>query len=89
VAAGVLDGGDPGTPVMLAGVNDLARRFMQGRQVSDCAAQTLVTYTLDHGQDVNGSCDLQTVKNRFQQSGSFSDLFMSVFTSPAFLTRDP
>jgi len=48
----------------------------------------LATYTLDHSPTVEGSCELETIRNRFQQSGSFADLFTSILTSPAFLTRD-
>jgi hypothetical protein len=76
-------------PVMVTGVGDVAKLFASGRQVSDCAADNLATYTLDHSPDAQNSCDLQTVKDRFEQSGSFSDLFVSILTSPAFLTRDP
>jgi hypothetical protein len=75
-------------PVMLGGVNDVAQLFSKGRQVSDCAATTLATYTLDHSPDAEASCELQAVKDRFSQSGSFSELFQSILTSPAFLSRD-
>jgi len=43
---------------------------------------------LDHSPDVEGSCELQTVKNSFQTNGSFTQLFASILTSPAFATRD-
>jgi hypothetical protein len=75
-------------PVTLSGVDDVARLFSNGRQVSDCAAATLATYTLDHSPDAEASCELQAVKDRFSQSGSFSELFQSILTSPAFLSRD-
>jgi uncharacterized protein DUF1592/uncharacterized protein DUF1588/uncharacterized protein DUF1595/uncharacterized protein DUF1587 len=88
VIPGVLAGAGT-SPVMIAGASDVAHLFGQGRQVSDCAADSLATYTLDHSPDAQGSCDLQTIKDRFQQSGSFPDLFSSILTSPAFLTRDP
>ena len=87
VIPGVLGGST--TPVMVTGAADVARLFGQGRQVSDCAVTNLATYTLDHSPEAQASCDLQDVKDRFQQSGSFSDLFVSILTSPAFLTRDP
>jgi hypothetical protein len=87
IPVGVLQG-EPAMPIMVTSVSDVAKLFVQGRQVSDCAADNLATYTLEHSPDVEGSCDLQTVKDRFQQSGSFSDLFTSILTSPAFLTRD-
>ena len=76
-------------PLMVTGVAEVAQLFAQGRQVSDCAADNLATYTLDHSPDAQNSCDLQAVKDRFQQSGSFPDLFTSILTSPAFFTRDP
>jgi hypothetical protein len=87
VPVGVLQGLST-MPIMLSGVSDVAQLFVKGRQVSDCAADNLATYALQHSPDVEGSCDLQTVKDQFQQSGSFPDLFTSVLTSPAFRTRD-
>jgi Protein of unknown function (DUF1592)/Protein of unknown function (DUF1588)/Protein of unknown function (DUF1595) len=86
VAAGVLEGTTMPTP--LSGVDDVARMFVQGRQASDCAAATLATYTLEHSPEVEGSCDLGTVKDSFHASGSFAQLFTSILTSPAFATRD-
>jgi len=87
VPIGVLQANPP-MPFMLTGVDDVAQIFVEGRQVSDCAADNLTTYALQHSPDVEGSCDLQTVKDGFLQSGSFPDLFTSILTSPAFLTRD-
>jgi hypothetical protein len=87
VIAGVLAGQGAGS-VTLRGVNDVAQLFATGRQVSDCAATALATYTLDHSPDAEGSCELQVVKDRFAQRGSFSELFQSILTSPAFLSRD-
>jgi len=74
--------------VHVNGVSDMAQYFTSGRQASDCAATTLATYTLDHSPDVEGSCDMQTLKDNFKKSGSVSDLFASILKSPAFLTRD-
>jgi Protein of unknown function (DUF1592)/Protein of unknown function (DUF1588)/Protein of unknown function (DUF1595) len=87
VSAGVLLG-EPPNPVSLKGVDDLAQILIKGRQASDSAADTLATYMLEHSPDVEGSCALQTVKDSFQKSGSFADLFVSILTSPAFVTRD-
>ncbi len=87
VPAGVLKD-QPRMPIPLAGVSDVAKLFVTGRQISDCAASNLATYTLEHSPDVEGSCALQTIKDAFGQSGSFPDLFASILTSPAFLTRD-
>jgi hypothetical protein len=75
-------------PIMLTGANDLARRMAESPQVAACAATNLATYMLDHSPDVEGSCELEEIKARFQRSGSFADLFVSILTSPAFLTRD-
>jgi hypothetical protein len=78
-----------GTPfVHVNDANDLAQLFVQGRQVSDCAADTLTTYALEHSPDTENSCDLQTVKDAFKESGALPGLFASVLESPAFLTRD-
>jgi hypothetical protein len=78
-----------GTPfVHVNDANDLAQLFVQGRQASDCAADTLTTYALEHSPDTENSCDLQTVKDAFKESGALPGLFASVLESPAFLTRD-
>ncbi len=86
ISAGILQGTD--MPVALTDVNDLAARLAQGRQVSDCTAESLATYTLDHSPSVEGSCELQKLKDQFKDSGSFAQLFSAILTSPAFLTRD-
>jgi hypothetical protein len=86
VIANVLQGTNG--PVRIEGVNDVVQLFTKGRQVSDCAATTLATYTLDHSPDAEASCELQALKDRFAQSGSFAELFQSILTSPAFLARD-
>jgi Protein of unknown function (DUF1592)/Protein of unknown function (DUF1588)/Protein of unknown function (DUF1595)/Protein of unknown function (DUF1585)/Protein of unknown function (DUF1587) len=86
VQGGILAGHD--MPVMLKNASDLAAALASGRQVSDCTAEHLATYTLDHSPTVEGSCELQAIRDRFQQNGSFSELFTSILTSPAFLTRD-
>jgi hypothetical protein len=89
VPPGILNGADASDSVALHGVADVAQRFATERQISDCATVNLATYTLEHSPTTGGSCDLQAVKDRFQKSGSFADLFTSILTSPAFLTRDP
>jgi Protein of unknown function (DUF1592)/Protein of unknown function (DUF1588)/Protein of unknown function (DUF1595) len=86
VPAGVLLGTT--TPTAVTSADDVAQLFIKGRQVSDCAADNLATYMLEHSPDVEGSCELQTVKDSFQASGSFALLFASILTSPAFATRD-
>jgi hypothetical protein len=69
-------------------VSDLAQFFLEGRQASDCAADILAMDTLEHSPDVENSCQLQAVKDSFQKSGSFTNLFATIINSPAFLTRD-
>jgi hypothetical protein len=88
VAAGVLEG-HSNMPAMLSGVADVAQLFASGRQVSDCAAVNLATYMIEHNpDDGQGTCELQAIKDRFKQSGSFTELFSAIITSSAFLTRD-
>jgi hypothetical protein len=87
ILAGVLTD-QPRMPIMVSGVSDVAKLFTAGRQVSDCAADNLTAYTMEHSPDVENSCDLQNVKNDFLQSGSLPGLFTAILTSPAFATRD-
>jgi hypothetical protein len=87
VVSGVLTD-EPNAPVMLKSVADLAQIFATGRQVSDCAAGALATYVLEHDPSAQNSCELQALRDRFHQGGSFAELFTSILTSPAFLTRD-
>jgi hypothetical protein len=78
-----------GTPfVHVNDANDLAQLFVQGRQASDCAADTLMSDALEHSPDTENSCDFQAVKDAFKESGALPGLFASVLESPAFLTRD-
>ncbi|HVY25687.1 MAG TPA: DUF1592 domain-containing protein [Polyangiaceae bacterium] len=86
IAGGVLEGHAETTT--LTGVAQLAQMFGAGRQVSDCAASNLAAYVLEHQLGNVNSCDLQAVEDRFEQTGSFTDLFAGIITSPAFLTRD-
>ncbi|HKQ68189.1 MAG TPA: DUF1592 domain-containing protein [Polyangiaceae bacterium] len=73
---------------LVANVTEVAVRFSKGRRAPDCVVQTLARYTLDHNPDVENSCQIQQVKDEFAQNGSFSQLFKSILTSSAFLTRD-
>jgi hypothetical protein len=75
-------------PVMLTDAADLAQRLAKGRQASDCAARTIATYALEHSPEVEGSCALQIVKDQFQKSQSFVDMYVSLLTSTGFATRD-
>jgi hypothetical protein len=88
VTAGVLEG-HADMPAMISGVADVAQLFASGRQVSDCAAVNLATYMIEHNpDDGQGTCELQAIKDRFKETGSFTDLFSAIVTSSAFLTRD-
>jgi hypothetical protein len=87
VVSGILTD-QPSGPVMLKGVADVAGIFAKGRQVSDCATGALATYMLEHNPETQNSCELQAVRDRFHQGGTFSDLFLSILTSPAFVARD-
>ena len=80
--------GHPDMPIMLKNANDLAAALAAGRQVSDCTAEHVATYTLDHPPTFEGSCALQDIRDRFQLNGSFPELFAAILNSPAFLTRD-
>jgi hypothetical protein len=72
----------------VADVNALAAKLASGRRASDCATVYLSKFMLDHNPDVQNSCLIQQVKDDFAKGGSFPDLFRSLLTSPAFLTRD-
>jgi hypothetical protein len=88
VTAGVLEG-HADMPATISGVADVAQLFASGRQVSDCAAVNLATYMIEHNpDDGQGTCELQAIKDRFKESGSFTELFSAIITSSAFLTRD-
>jgi hypothetical protein len=88
VTAGVLEG-HADMPATISGVADVAQLFASGRQVSDCAAVNLATYMIEHNpDDGQGTCELQAIKDRFKETGSFTDLFSAIITSSAFLTRD-
>ena len=89
VPPGILNDASSTQTVELSGVADVAARFATDRKISDCATVNLSTYTLDHNPTTGNSCELKAVQDRFQQSGSFADLFTAILTSKAFLTRDP
>jgi hypothetical protein len=55
--------------------------------VATCAARWLSRYALGTDADTLNSCALQTVWEQFYQSGSFTDLFRGLATSPGFVTR--
>jgi hypothetical protein len=82
----VTDADDINGPV--ANVNELGTKLASGRRATDCATVYLSKFMLDHNPDVENSCMIEQVKDNFSKTGSFTDLFKALLTSPAFLTRD-
>lgn len=74
----------------VAGVGELASRLAgAGDVVARCAAKQLVEYSLGYNPEAQNSCELEVVKKRFAESGSFVEFFRALTTSPAFVVRDP
>jgi hypothetical protein len=80
---------DPALDGHADGLADLIARLKATPKFSDCAAGKLVSIVLGRVVTQDNSCALQRVRAQFARSGSFTDLFRAVATSPAFLTRDP
>ncbi len=59
------------------------------RRVAYCAGTHLTLYSLGHDANLENSCALRNVKERFYQSGSFPTFYRELLTSSAFITRDP
>jgi hypothetical protein len=57
--------------------------------VARCAAKQLVEYSLGYNPEAQNSCELEVVKKRFAETGSFVEFFRALATSPAFVVRDP
>jgi hypothetical protein len=72
----------------VADARDVADKFLLHSRASDCAAIRISTLLLEHNPEVERSCELSEVTRSFHESGSFLELFTSIFTSPAFQTRD-
>ncbi len=73
------------------GVAEFTAKLVQGRRLSDCAAQNLAVFTL--GRDTvdvraDTSCALQSVKDAFAKTGKFQDFYKALITNPGFLKRD-
>jgi Protein of unknown function (DUF1592)/Protein of unknown function (DUF1588)/Protein of unknown function (DUF1595)/Protein of unknown function (DUF1587) len=73
------------------GVAAFTAKLVQGRRLSDCAAQNLTVFTL--GRDIvdirdDKSCALQGVKDSFAKTGKFRDFYKALITNPGFLKRD-
>ena len=73
----------------VADINEVAAKLSQGRRAADCAAIRLTSYALDHLLSPEHlPCALTPLQNELATSGSFSELFKALVTSPAFLTRE-
>jgi hypothetical protein len=70
------------------GVTAFTAKLVQGRRLSDCAAQNLAVFTLGREVKEDGSCALQEVKDAFSKTGKFRDFYKALITSPAFIKRD-
>lgn len=71
------------------GVQPFVDKLVQGRRLSDCAAQNLAVFTLGRDVKSDTSCALQGVKDALAESGKFRDFYKALVTSPAFILRDP
>lgn len=72
----------------ITGLPDLIGKLKTGRRVSDCAATNMAQFVLGRSVVGDNSCAMQEAKNQFAASGSFTDYFRALLTSPGFLTRD-
>jgi hypothetical protein len=72
----------------IAGLSDLVTKLQSGRRLADCASRNMAPFVLGRSVVTDDSCALQTVKDTFATSGSFSDFYRAMLTSPGFLTRD-
>ena len=73
----------------VSGVAELAAKLKANpARVSDCAATYMAQYSLGHDPNAANSCAIQAVKQTFAQTGSFTDFFKALATSPAFVARD-
>ena len=70
------------------GLGDLIARLKGSRQFADCTAGKLVNIALGRIVTMDNSCALQSVRDQFAKSESFTGLIRAVATSQAFLTRD-
>jgi hypothetical protein len=72
----------------VTGLPDVIARLQQGRIVSDCAVANLAQMTLGRQVQDDKSCAVKDVKDKFAASGSFTDFYRALLTSPGFITRD-
>jgi hypothetical protein len=83
-----INSGEPTLDGHADGLPDLVMRLKASPRFSDCAAGKLVSLAVGRIVTAENSCALERVRSQFAKSGSFTDLFRAVATSPAFLTRD-
>jgi len=67
---------------------DLVAKLKSGTRVAECASRNLAVFVLGRSVTEDNSCAMQQVKSRFASSGSFTDYYRAMLTSPGFLTRD-
>jgi hypothetical protein len=72
----------------ITGLGDLVTKLQSGRRLADCASRNMAPFVLGRSVVTDNSCALQTVKDTFAMSGSFTDFYRAMLTSPGFLTRD-
>jgi len=72
----------------VTGLPDVIARLQQGRIVSDCAVANLGQMTLGRQIQNDTSCAVKAVKDKLAASGSFTDFYRALLTSPGFTTRD-
>src|SRR6188768_337358 len=70
------------------GVASFTAKLVQGRRLSDCAAQSLAVFTLGREVKDDMSCAVRDVKDAFAKTGKFQDFYKALITSPAFIKRD-
>jgi hypothetical protein len=88
-SSSVVTGLGPDLDGAVSGLPEIAARLTEGRRLSDCAATNLAPFVLGREVKADTSCALEDVKDKFAESGSFSDFFRALLTSPGFITRDP
>jgi Protein of unknown function (DUF1592)/Protein of unknown function (DUF1588)/Protein of unknown function (DUF1595)/Protein of unknown function (DUF1587) len=72
----------------ISGLPDVATRLQAGQRVSNCAVSNLGMVALGRDLSQDQSCAIKTVKDKFAASGTFSDFYRELLTSPGFVTRD-
>jgi hypothetical protein len=72
----------------ITGLPDLVAKLKTGRRVTDCAGRNLAPIALGRTVVTDNSCALDAVNDKFAASGSFTDYFRALLTSPGFATRD-